>query len=484
VNTDRISYLGCTLRTAGLNDDCRPHPTTVAASPHYPHTRPPDVPARLVYQRILANTYRTSDLCRLPGRARPPSDYSDRRAFALTRSGAGVNLPGFGHGRSDMSDREEDASAARGVLGGRARRTADRHDDDCHRPWRKSDFPSDDAAFERCRVKSHEDFPRQIYRLFLVLGIQFCWVLTRGTLARALVSQTDLAIDDAKENAWMVLYEHDSDTLEDIPCRRLQDLWAPLTDAMKVFDTHGSAQQLCVQKVWEALLTAFPLDHKRMQTVQLAREIARMIRWDGDSKGTVNRHFASVTKLHRTMGYIGNLSIEDVLKSVFMATLKASTNRSLRDAYHKVLDDLDDDKDLSFARIQDPCARQFRRHPDESHPSAWSRDHPGTPRRNHGPHGATRTTLHKTRPQPGDGVSAYLCNFLDDHGVKPVKVLKKAGLRHETQADWHSGDAVHALYMASQLFMPQTLHTDSETASEDDASDEQPTLVDSDSDAS
>jgi hypothetical protein len=42
-----------------------------------------------------------------------------------------------------------------------------------------------------------------------------------------------------------------------------------------------------------------------MQTVLLAREIARMMRWDGDSKGAVNRHFASVTELHRTMGYIG-----------------------------------------------------------------------------------------------------------------------------------------------------------------------------------
>jgi hypothetical protein len=241
VNTARISYLGCTLRTARLNDDCRPHPTTVSAAPHYPHTRPPDVPARLVYQRPLVNTYRTSDLCRPPGRARPPSDYRDRRAFALTRSGAGVDLPGFGRGRSDMSDREDDAPAARGALGSRARRTADR-DDDRHRPWRKSDFPSDDAAFERCRVKSHEDFPRHIYRLFLVLGIQFRWVLTRGTLARALVSTADIAIDDAKENAWMALYEHDRDTLEDILYRRLQDLWAPLTDAMKVFDTHGSAQ--------------------------------------------------------------------------------------------------------------------------------------------------------------------------------------------------------------------------------------------------
>jgi hypothetical protein len=107
----------------------------------------------------------------------------------------------------------------------------------------------DDAAFERCRVKSHEDFPRHIYRLFLVLGIQFRWVLTSCTLARALVTQADLAIDNAKETSWMELYAPDIDTLEDILYRRLQDLWAPLTDAMKVFDTYGSAQQLCAQKV-------------------------------------------------------------------------------------------------------------------------------------------------------------------------------------------------------------------------------------------
>jgi hypothetical protein len=56
VNTGRISYLGCTLRTARLNDDCRPHPTTVAAAPHYPHTRPLDVPARLVYDTLGVST--------------------------------------------------------------------------------------------------------------------------------------------------------------------------------------------------------------------------------------------------------------------------------------------------------------------------------------------------------------------------------------------------------------------------------------------
>jgi hypothetical protein len=204
----------------------QPHPCTVLTAAHHIHTRPPDtVPARLAYQRPLVNTYRMFDLCR-PQRAR--HRLGPRRAFTVTRSGAGIDLPGFGHARSDMSDHEDDAPAARGALGSRARITADR-DDDRHRPWRKSDFPSDDAAFERCRVKSHEDFPRHIYRLFLVLGIQFRWVLTCGTLARALVSQADLAIDDAKENAWMALYEHDRDTLEDILYRRLRDLWAPLT---------------------------------------------------------------------------------------------------------------------------------------------------------------------------------------------------------------------------------------------------------------
>jgi hypothetical protein len=211
VNTARIRYHGCALRPARLNADCRPHPTTVAAAPHYPHTRPPDVPARLVYQRLLVSTYRIFDLCRPRVRARPSGTSHERRSFALTRSGACVNLPGFRRGRSDMSDHDDDGPVARSALGSLARRSADQP-----RPWRTSDFPSDDADFDRCRVKSHEDFPRHIYRLFLVLGIQFRWVLTRCTLARALVSPSDLAIDNAKENAWMALYEHDHDTLEDI----------------------------------------------------------------------------------------------------------------------------------------------------------------------------------------------------------------------------------------------------------------------------
>jgi len=116
----------------------------------FPHTRPPDMLVGLEYQRPLVNTYCMFDL-RSHLRAR--HRLGPRQAFTVTRSGAGIDLPGFGHGRSDMSDHEDDAPAARGALGSRARRTADR-DDDRHRPWRKSDFPSDDAAFERCRVKS------------------------------------------------------------------------------------------------------------------------------------------------------------------------------------------------------------------------------------------------------------------------------------------------------------------------------------------
>ncbi len=60
-----------------------------------------------------------------------------------------LDLPGVVSGRSDMSD-QEDALAARGALDGCVRNAVDRDDDRCHRPWCKSDFPSDDAAFERC----------------------------------------------------------------------------------------------------------------------------------------------------------------------------------------------------------------------------------------------------------------------------------------------------------------------------------------------
>ena len=118
--------------------------------------------------------------------------------------------------------------------------------------------------------------------------------------------------------------------------------------------------------------------------------------------------------------------------------------------------------------------RQFRSYPDdrqstpdidERHPAARGRDHLGTPRRNPGPLGVARPAFNKPRTQPdrtraGYAVVAYLCNFLDENDEKPWKVLKAAGLVPKTDADWHTADAVNALYTAAQRYMPQTLETD------------------------
>jgi hypothetical protein len=116
-------------------------------------------------------------------------------------------------------------------------------------------------------VKCHEDVPRHIWGLFQALGIQFCWILTLGNLARQLITTADLVIDDVKETSWMALHEHERDLLEDTMYLSLADLWSEFSDAIAVFDEHTAVQKLCAKKVWEALIDAFPLKHKRMQTV-------------------------------------------------------------------------------------------------------------------------------------------------------------------------------------------------------------------------
>ena len=89
----------------------------------------------------------------------------------------------------------------------------------------------------------------------------------------------------------MTVYEHERDLLEDTVYRSLVSLRSEFSDAYAVFDQHGPAQLLCDKQVWEALLATFPLKHKRMQTVLLAREIGHLVAWDGDSKNAVNTHF-------------------------------------------------------------------------------------------------------------------------------------------------------------------------------------------------
>ncbi len=78
----------------------------------FPHTRPPDIAARL--ERVSGNTYSSLDL-RSILRHRP------KRALDLTRSVAGVNLP---DDRYTMTGSDDDPPAARRPpLGGRGRRS-------------------------------------------------------------------------------------------------------------------------------------------------------------------------------------------------------------------------------------------------------------------------------------------------------------------------------------------------------------------------
>ena len=97
-------------------------------------------------------------LCR--PRRRQGNHNQDHRAFPVTRSGAGVDLPGVG--RRDMSD-QEDTSTAPAARGGSSSRARPRRDDDRSRPWNRRDFiPADDPGWARCTVKKHEDFPRHL----------------------------------------------------------------------------------------------------------------------------------------------------------------------------------------------------------------------------------------------------------------------------------------------------------------------------------
>jgi hypothetical protein len=197
-----------------------------------------------------------------------------------------------------------------------------------------------------------------------------------------------------------------------------------------------------------------------MQTVLLAREIGRLIAWDGDSKNAVNNHFGKVGDIRRAFEYMGALTIDDVFRSVILATLKSSNNRALRTAYEQILDDLDDDKDLTFAHIQTVCSRQFRRTKER---------HPDPPHRADTPRATTRTSPVKTeqynkyKRQGGNELAAFLCKTLEKHGEQPGKVLRRACL---AGAEWNEPASVTALFMAAQKLFPDSAPSD--TDDEDD----------------
>jgi hypothetical protein len=141
------------------------------------------------------------------------------------------------------------------------------------------------------------------------------------------------------------VHENERDLLENTVYRRLVSLWSEFSDAYAVFDKHGPAQLLCAQQVWEALLE---LSRQNLPSFQI------------HGRAHNRRRFS-------------------VRHSCYPQSFN---NRALRAAYDQILDDLDDDKDITFAHIQTICARPFRRtkerHPDPPHRADTPRATPCT----------------------------------------------------------------------------------------------------------
>jgi hypothetical protein len=140
---------------------------------------------------------------------------------------------------------------------------------------------------------------------------------------------------------------------------------------------------------------------------------------------------------------MGELTIDDVFRSVILTNLKSSNNRALHTAYDQILDDLDTDKDLTFAHIQTVCAHQFR-HTNEQH---WDPPHSADTTR------ATPRTLpvkpeqyNKYKRQGGNNLAVFLCNTLAKHVEQSGKVLHRACLADD---EWNEPASVTNLMMMS-----------------------------------
>jgi hypothetical protein len=374
----------------------------------------------------------------------------DPGPFLPTR---GAPRGGFAFGGSRRSGTSSPLPAA----GGRAARGGD--PDERGRIWKKADFPTDDAL-RKCRVYRHEDLPRHIYLLLDILGLQFRWVLTRFGRGRALVSEADQLVDDQKEQAWMALYANDRDVLETLLYRRLQTLWHTCTDALEVFTKHRASVEFCGQKVWDALLEAFPLAHQRMQTVLLATEFGNLMEWDGHSKADVDRHFSNVTDTLEMLTFLGdNIGITDVFKAVILATLKSSKTKALTKAYSVILDNIEDDNKLTFEMIHRACVRKLRERTNRGDDRHQER-RPATPHRGSSGGPSNDKAPRNSRSKgDADKVSAFLVNFLANRGIQATKVLKDADL---DPTDVHSAFAMRALLQEADKYIPGTIETDTD----------------------
>ena len=133
-------------------------------------------------------------------------------------------------------------------------------------------------------------------------------------------------------------------------------------------------------------------------------------------------------------------------------------------AYHTVIDAVVEGKELTFALIQDHCAREIRRttrDPDRHGPARgdarrFVRPQTGTPARAAAP----RRQDYSTEAN----ISTFLCNILEANNVQPKRVLKARNLpTHDLQ----DGDALNALFQAALLFMPETVASDMDASGTD-----------------
>ena len=166
-----------------------------------------------------------------------------------------------------------------------------------------------------------------------------------------------------------------------------------------------------------------------------------------------------------------NIDITDVFKAVILATLKSSKTKALTKAYSVILDNLDDDKELTFDMIHRACVRKLRERNDRSddrHPER----RPATPHRGPSKDKAPRHSRSKSFSRPGDAgdVSAFLVNFLANRCIKATKVLKDADL---DPTDVHSGFALRALLEEADKYIPDTIDTDTDGDGTDWRSDSQ-----------
>ncbi len=320
---------------------------------------------------------------------------ADRRsAFVVTRSYAGIDLPGAPRTMSD-----DEALAAHGPpAGARAPRAAARENS---RTCSPGDFPALTEFSKHCYVKSHEDIPRFIQEFFTALGLQYRWVVTRDAIGSKILFTV-------------------------------------------VFKLSGPSFQT----------------HTQFLTI-----LAPPSRYAHKRYG--NTLFTSLNVTRQSFSCMQQeFTIDDVFKAVIMATLKSSDTHALPDANDQLLDDLNDNMDLTFAHIQTVCARQFRRRKDKDRFALSSPTVFGTPR---GPPHTSPSKPEKYNKYKHQGANPYvtmLCNTLEEHGVRPEKVLRKAGL---AGAEWNAPATVTALFAAAHPYFTESVPCDSDKDQDDDS---------------